>query len=330
MKKLLILGTFFALITIFDYEELEVSPLALPGETAKFYSPQVKDNLEDTLVSAIRNAEHSITLVTYTLKSAKIIQTLNDAAKSGIKTCAIYDQTASKGVEKRLAEQVQAIPRGLNGLMHLKLLIIDGRHTWLGSSNMTRDSLKSHANLITHLDNERFAEAVLQKGNQVTGPHFEKPIPPQTFTIANQTLELRFLPDDPTAIDRIKNLIRSAKKTIRVAMFTFTREDLADTLIRAARRGVKVEVIMDLSQSKRTNKKIVDLLQKNAIPVVLTNTGGLMHHKFMLIDDEILEHGSANWTKAAFRQNDDYIMIIYPLDTEQKKVMNQIWKALNA
>jgi cardiolipin synthase len=330
LKKLLILGTFFALITLFTYEELEVSPLALPGEAAKFYSPQTKDNLEDTLVSAIRNAKQSVTLVTYTLKSAKIIQALNNAANAGIDVRAVYDQTASLGVEKRLSDQVHATARGLNGLMHLKLLIIDGRHTWLGSANMTRDSLKSHANLITHLDNEGFAEAVLLKGHQVTGHHFEKPIPPQLFTIANQTLELRFLPDDPMAIDRIKELIRSAKKTIQVAMFTFTREDLADTLIRAARRGVKVEVIMDFGQSKSANKKIVALLQKNDIPVILKTTGGLMHHKFMLIDDDILEHGSANWTKAAFRQNDDYVMIIYPLDPDQKKVMNQIWKALNA
>lgn len=328
MKKFLVLGTLIAaLLTYFEIHE-EISPQALPGEASKFFSPQIHDNLENTLAYSIRNAEKTVMLISYTLKSAKIIQALNDAAKKGVEVKVIYDAEASNGAEKRLNDKVRVVPRGLNGLMHLKLLIIDGRHCWLGSANMTRDSLTSHANLITHLDNPVFASAVLKKGLQFTQKAHEKPIPQEKFLIQGQTVELRFLPDDAEALSRIKELIRSAKKTIRVAMYTFTREDLADTLIRAAKRGVKVEVILDESQSKNANKKIVDLFSKNGIPLFLRKTGGLMHHKFMWIDGEILEHGSANWTRNAFWKNDEYIMILYPLTEDQKKAMNQIWEAL--
>lgn len=316
-------------VYFFIHEYQENSPLALPGDAPSFYSPQTSDNLEDTLAASIRNAKSSVILITYTLRSAKIFQALNDAAQAGINVVVVYDTTASKGeVEKRLNPNVHSISRGINGIMHLKILIIDKMSTWLGSANMTRDSLKSHANLITNLHSPEFAEAVLRKANQVTGQAFEQPLPPQYFNIEGQNLELRFLPDDETALTRIKELIRSAKKTIRVAMFTFTREDLADTLIRAKNRGVDVQVVIDLGQSKSASLKIVNLLQKNDVPVLLRDTGGLMHHKFMLIDDEILEHGSANWTKNAFRQNDDYIMIIYPLIDSQKTVINGIWEAL--
>ncbi len=328
MKQAFIFLSFFLAVHFYTTETLEVSPLALPGEATRFYSPQNADNLEDTLVDCINKAESSITLFTYTLRSAKIIQALNDASRrTDMRVSVVYDHNASKDAEKKLCEKIHLTSRASCGLMHLKLLIIDGRHTWIGSANMTRESLKSQANLITHLDDETFARAVLLKAEQVTGPHFEKPILPQVLTTCGQTLELRFLPDDQEAIARIKDLIRSAKKSIRVAMFTFTREDLADTLIQASKRGVQVEVVTDLTQSRNTNKKIVTLLQKHNIPVALKDTGGLMHHKFMWIDDNILEHGSANWTKAAFKDNDDYIVIINPLTHEQQQVMNKIWNA---
>ena len=331
MNQLLILLFLFLAIHFYTKETLNVSEGALPGEATRFYSPQNKDNLEDTLVDHINKAKSSVVLFTYTLRSAKIIQALNQAAKrENMRVDVVFDSQASKGTEKKLNPEVHAIARGFKGLMHLKLLIIDGHHTWIGSANMTRESLKSQANLITHLNNETFAKAVLLKGEQVLGTPYEGPIPPQIYHIGGQTLELRFLPDDQTAILRIKELIRSAKKSIRVAMYTFTREDLADTLIHAAKRGVEVEVVLDLSQSRKTNKKIVDLLQKNNISVALKDTGGLMHHKFMWIDDETLEHGSANWTKAAFKDNDDYIVIIKPLTPHQKEVMSKIWNGFYA
>lgn len=328
MKDLLLFLSFLLAIHFYTLETLKVSPSAPPGEAARFYSPQNEDNLEDTLVDCINKAESSITLFTYTLRSAKIIQALNKAAtRENMRVDIVFDCEASKGVEKKLCSEIHAIARKINGLMHLKLLIIDGRHTWIGSANMTRESLKSQANLVTHLDDEIFANVVLLKGSQIIDTPFEKPIPPQILTIGGQTLELRFLPDDTTAIARIKDLIHSAKKTIRVAMFTFTREDLADTLIQASKRGVLVEVVSDRCQSLKVNKKIIDLLQKNDIPVALKDTGGLMHHKFMWIDDEILEHGSANWTLAAFKKNDDYIVIIDPMTPHQKEVMTKIWNA---
>ena len=329
MKKIIVL--LFALITLyFSYETLEISPPAIPGGGAYLYSPQNNDNLEDTFVNAIHSAKTSIVLITYTFKSAKIIQALNDAAKRGVIVKAIFDAQASSDVSTKLSPRILAIPRGMEGLMHLKFLIIDNHQTWLGSANITRESLKSHANLVASLDSEEFANIVLQKAYQIIHRTFEKPIPVQIFKAADQTIELRFLPDDTEAIARIKELMRQAKKIIRVAMFTFTREDLADALVHAKNRGVKVEVVLEMSATKKTNSKIALLLRKNGISVFEKNTGGLMHNKFMLVDDDVLEHGSANWTQAAFRKNDDYIMIISGLSPEQRTILNKVWKALIA
>jgi phosphatidylserine/phosphatidylglycerophosphate/cardiolipin synthase-like enzyme len=316
------------LIWTFDFSS--PSPIALPGEAPKLFSTQNGDHLEDTLIAAIRNAQKSIVLVIYALKDAKILQALNDKAKVGISVTIVYDAHESQGVEKKLDCRVRKIPRHSTGLMHLKLLVVDSRHAWLGSANMTRDSLNRHANLLSHMDEPLFAEALLAKANQLAKTGFAKPISLCQFQIGEQKIELRFLPDDKHAVDKLQTLIRQAQKTVRVAMYTFTRQDLAQELVSAKRRGVQVEVVMDYSSARGTSSKVAHLLQENQIPIILGKKDSLMHNKLLVIDDQILAHGSANWTKAAFTQNDDCIMILFNLTQQQKEVLNALWNSLTA
>ena len=42
----------------------------------------------------------------------------------------------------------------------------------------------------------------------------------------------------------------------------------------------------------------------------------------------ILEIGSANWTKAAFKQNDDCFLIIHDLADEQRQSMQKLWRTI--
>lgn len=328
-EKLIALVFSFLAYFIFTYTYTQPSPLALPGAPPAFYSTQAGNNLQDTLIASLKDAKKSIVLIIYTLKDPKIIEILNEKARAGLDVKVIYDSIASQGVNKKLTSEIKIFPRGMFSLMHLKLLIIDGQHSFLGSANMTRDALQQHANLLVHLDNTRFAQVLLQKAEQLISNHYEEPIPPALFQMDQQLIELRFLPDDSHAIARLQELIRSAKKSIKVAMYTFTRQDLAQALVRAQHRGVKVEVIIDESSGNGASAKIVELLAKEGIKAHLTREHGLMHNKFMLIDDEILVHGSANWTKAAFKQNDDYIMVLINLTPPQKQVMQLLWNAIN-
>lgn len=317
-----VLVTLF-LVLFLDIDFTYPSPLAVQGESPRFYAIAAQDALEDTIITSIKGAKHSIVLIIYSLKDWKVIKALNQKAKDGIDVTVIYDKKASFGVEKYLSPTIHSFARVSKGLMHLKLLVIDEESTWIGSANFTHDGLKKDANLMVNLHAPEFAQVILKKADQLSDVAYEKPIATQSFVINDQVLEMHFLPDDKEAIHRIKELIRSAKKTIKVAMYTFTREDLADTLIQAQKRGVDVKVVLDPNAAKGAGKKIV-----KKIPTYIYGAEGLMHHKFLVIDDEILVHGSANWTQAAFKQNDDCFMIINKLNDSQKKVMDDIWSKL--
>lgn len=295
------------------------------GEASALYS--TADNLKKIYLDAIRKAKKSIFLIIYSLTDSEIILELKKKAEQGVEVCVVCDAKASGRVDRTLGKKIQTVRRIPDGLMHQKILVIDEKETWLGSANMTGDSLLEHGNLVAALPSQEFAQAILKKGKLMAQDDgYEPPLKSQRFNVGGQWVELWFFPDDPKGVKKILELIEGAKKTIKVAMFTWTRQDLAHAIIQAAKRGVKVEVVLDRQSSNGTSQKIATLLKQNKIPLKVNSDKGLLHHKFVYIDSKILVNGSANWTKAAFTQNDDCFIIIDNLNETQTKKMNDLWK----
>lgn len=330
MKKLLtglligLIATSFLWVT----ENFQQVRLPEPGEPAGLYANQTRDNLRDVYVNAIEQARQSVLMIVYSLSDTQVIAALNRKSEQGLDVHVICDARASPYADRKLGTKVHLMRRFGDGLMHLKILVVDGKEVLLGSANMTGESLRMHGNLVMALESPDIAAMVKEKAKGMEAYGKSLPIPHQQFTVGSQEIELWFLPDNHGASLKIKDLIRSAQKTIRVAMFTFTREDFAKAMIDAAKRGVDVQVTVDRSSSQGASKKIVELLQKNGIPVTFNKGAGLLHHKFLYIDGTTLVNGSANWTKAAFTANDDCFMIMYHLTAKQSKRMDELWEAI--
>ncbi|MFV0339053.1 MAG: phospholipase D-like domain-containing protein [Parachlamydiaceae bacterium] len=319
----LLLCTFF-----YSFESHQPAPLAVDGDVPLLYQIPGPDNIRDTLVESIRQANKSVSIVIYALKDRKLIKALNQKAEEGVKVLILCDHEASAGVEELLHKKIKLIPRAAQGLMHQKIVVIDAETIWIGSANFTHDSLTKHFNLVETIKCKEVASRILmQMGNM---SHHGKIVGsfPIRFTLKKQASTLHFLPDNGEALGELKKMIGSAKKSVRVAMYTFTRQDLADCLVQAKKRGVDVEVAMDLSTSRNASKKIAALLKKEKIPLHFNSGQELLHHKFVWIDENYLAHGSANWTLAAFQQNDDCIMIHYGLTKDQKNVLQAVWRNL--
>lgn len=288
----------------------------------EIYSTDLNDSLEKAIVKDLEHAEKSITLFTYSLSSKAIMKTLKDKSAEGINVNVLVDCKASP-LAKHLEPEVKTVKRICPGLMHYKAIVIDHRYIWLGSANMTGDSLKLHSNVMERIDSTSLANYIEDRFKAMGNEGYQKKAAP--YITAD--FEMWILPDSD-GTNRIKELMRSAKKSVKVAMYTFTRKDFSDTLIRLKNRGVEVEVILDRGMAEGASKKTFERLKENGISVKTRKGDGLMHHKFMIIDDDIWVHGSANWTRAAFTQNDDYFIVRKALDPRQKEEILKIWKAL--
>jgi phosphatidylserine/phosphatidylglycerophosphate/cardiolipin synthase-like enzyme len=293
-----------------------------------FFSTDLNNGLEKAMVEDIQHSQKSIRISIFSLSDPAIIRALKERAKAGVAITVVVDGDAAKGAASRLGPTITTHSLKDKGLMHHKLIVIDDRVAWIGSANLTQESLKSHSNLMQRFESPALASYLVKKIDALAQPGLKKRIPHETFTVNDQTLQVWFLPDNPDATLKIKELIRSARKTVKVAMYTFTRADFVHELARAAKRGVKVEVIIDRSQCDGVCRKVEQQLKEGSLLVHSHDGRNLMHHKFMIIDDTTLVQGSANWTKAAFSKNEDLFIVLSPLTPSQQESLEEIWQAL--
>jgi len=98
--------------------------------------------------------------------------------------------------------------------------------------------------------------------------------------------------------------INAAVETIEMAAYAFTNENIAKALIDAIKRGVKVSLVMDKSQTKGPQASLHDALEKAGTAIRLTSPpGGIMHDKFIVVDGKNVEWGSYNYTGRAENAN---------------------------
>ena len=98
-------------------------------------------------------------------------------------------------------------------------------------------------------------------------------------------------------------LIDGAKNTIEIAMYAFTDRRIADAVIRAASRGVRVWIYRDGIQIRDRGDKSRRILSSRAgrsglvrIEVKDNSSRNIMHLKAYAIDGTWLRTGSANWS----------------------------------
>mmetsp|Transcript_1036 Transcript_1036/g.2576 ORF Transcript_1036/g.2576 Transcript_1036/m.2576 type:complete len:189 (+) Transcript_1036:3076-3642(+) len=127
----------------------------------------------------------------------------------------------------------------------------------------------------------------------------------------------------------IRETIAKAQKTILVQAYFFTSRPIAEALIKAHYKGVKVHVLVDKSQVKHSATQVRHMVQQG-IEVSVDNVLGIAHSKVMIIDDHYVLTGSFNWTQAAEIRNAENLLLIR--DTTTNAVYKKEWyrRAKNA
>ena len=103
--------------------------------------------------------------------------------------------------------------------------------------------------------------------------------------------------------------IDQARWDVKVQAYCLTDTAIANALRRAHQRRVKVEVILDASQSE-TNEPVAAFLQRTGIAVFIDAIHAAAHNKIMLIDAGTILTGSYNFTVSAEHSNAENLLVI--------------------
>ena len=111
----------------------------------------------------------------------------------------------------------------------------------------------------------------------------------------------------------IQDELNGAQTSITAAIAWLTDPELFNALVRAARRGVSVRIaLLDDAINRRAALARENLTAANGHCYWIPETGrseGSLHHKFCVIDGNIIITGSYNWTRRAGRA-DENIMVV--------------------
>lgn len=120
-----------------------------------------------------------------------------------------------------------------------------------------------------------------------------------------------------------RKIIQEAKHSIQVMMFEMGYYDqhpntpsnlLIKELIEARKRGVKVEVILEVREGEdrttKRNRHTGKILSEGGVEVIYDSFSKTTHAKLMVVDGQLTLLGSANWTFYALTNNNEASILV--------------------
>ncbi len=142
------------------------------------------------------------------------------------------------------------------------------------------------------------------------------------ITLPRETpVHVFFSPGGPFSDTAVKN-IAAAKSEVLIQSYYFGSFPVADALIAAHKRGVKVALIVDKSDRAEGITPGVKMSQEG-IPVFLDNKHSIANNRVMIIDKKKVFTGSFDFNKASEQMIADNLLILE--SPELAKLYRENW-----
>lgn len=218
-----------------------------------------------------------------------------------------------------------------SGLMHNKFMVADGHRVWTGSYNFTRNDTEMNDNNAVTFSNVRMARNYLAEMDEIwEGRHGRKNAAPTPFPeieMGDVLVRNLFSPEDDLEKAFVEE-IGKATNSIYIMAFALTDRAMFDALTARIAAGVKVYVLLDLTLS-RQGTSLKTALREAGATVRISSNNGRMHHKVLVIDENVVITGSANFSASALKSNDENIVIFAcpPLARAFTREFTRCWRA---
>lgn len=305
-----------------------------------FTDPSSYESLEyeggpgSAIADAIRQSKISVDVAAYKLNLWEIRDALIGAHRRGVDVRIVIDSDnkSETEIQEIVNTGIKVIDDRSESLMHNKFIIIDRQEVWTGSMNPTLGGAYYDNNNMIRINSLELAKNYLDEFNEMfleyrfSRGSVENTSFPQLF-LNGSLVETYFSPEDGTA-KRIIELIQSAEQDIYILAYSFTSDEIADAIIERAQSGVDIKGVMDAGQYRSNTGTEFDRLVASGVDIYLDGNPDNMHHKVIIIDDEILITGSYNFSYSAENKNDENTLIIHD-KTIAGLYLEEFWRVYN-
>ncbi|PPZ91316.1 hypothetical protein C3729_07730 [Cloacibacterium normanense] len=302
------------------------------------------DQLDNKLIDYINACQSTLDIAIYNSyspdSSTGIAGAINNAYARGVKVRVIYDGSTSSVMIPLLNPAIPRLPSPTTsdyGIMHNKFVIFDADSSdpntpwvWTGSTNWTAVQIDGpDKNNAIAIQDQALAQAYKTEFEEMWGSNtltpnttiskfgpYKTDNTPHNFVIGGKVVNAYFSPSDGVTA-KIINVINSANTDIEIADMLITRDDIRDALINKYNTGLStINAVFD-SQNPTGNDFAALQSAIGTTKVVKYSGSGILHHKFMLVDnynagsDPQVLTGSHNWSTSAETRNDENTLIIH-------------------
>jgi phosphatidylserine/phosphatidylglycerophosphate/cardiolipin synthase-like enzyme len=109
--------------------------------------------------------------------------------------------------------------------------------------------------------------------------------------------------------DAVLRELKAARREVHVLAYSFSSKAIAQALVDAKMRGLKVEIVLDRSNEQEQYSDL-KFFQEQGLTPVIDAQHAIAHNKVMLIDGSTIITGSFNFTHQAEAENAENLLII--------------------
>ena len=282
---------------------------------------QENPEIPQTLIKLIDNAKTSIHIAAFEFNLAPVADALVQAKQRGVDVEWITDdEHGLKADKKPNHSQLDKLTKAgikvtsdhRRGLMHDKFIIFDGQVVWTGSTNLTINGTEKNNNNVLVMKSPEIATIYegefqeMQAGKfGITSP---STVAQQKVNVQDTPVQILFGAEDNVA-QFLVGEIEKAAKSIEFMAFSFTLDEMGETMAKKAQEGVKVQVIFELRGSQTQYSELPRLFCQG-LPVKQDGNPQTFHHKVIILDGETVVTGSFNFSNNADKKNDENVVII--------------------
>lgn len=301
-----------------------------------------ENQIPSHLNALIDAAQTSIDCAIYSLNIASVATALVSAHDRGVAVRFIYDADHSQPEVNQLQNAgITVIDNSFGqhsstGIQHNKFMVFDAADgdplndmVWTGSTNLidqpSDNGIHAKDNVIIIRD-QAVARAYTLEFNEMWGSSGMMPNPaesyfgeyktnntPHYFLVDGTPVEIYFSHGDNVSQNMV-DAVATANDALFFCIYTFTRNELGYAMRDAHLRGAAVRGVFD-TQGDQFSEWIT--LQEAGADIHVTDGGGILHHKYMIIDgespdsDPMVVAGSYNWSNSAEDTNNENTLIFH-------------------
>lgn len=299
------------------------------------------DAIFKAMLDAIAGARRTISFETYIYWSGQIgsrfVEAFSERARAGVKVHVLLDWAGSSSMDDAMVDALVAAGAvvekyhkphwyslsRMNNRTHRKLLVVDGcvgftggvgiADLWLGNAEDPDHWRDSHYRLegpaVAQMQAAFMDNWMKAVGTVLHGEEYFPELPKVGEALAQV---FKSSPGEGSESVRLMYLlsIASARHSVRIAAAYFVPDDLSlATLVEAAKRGVKIEVILpgkttDTELTRKASSSRWGTLLEAGV-AIFEYQPTMFHCKVMIVDESWVSVGSTNFDSRSFRLNDE-------------------------